>query len=76
MAKVKRTAKWHKLLTMEQLRHLAAMSHDGKVPSLARFTEWAASQKATRDHDDAQGRIGIEPCWTCKFIAQKLGLEV
>lgn len=76
MAKVKRTAKWHKLLTMEQLRHLAEMSHDGKVPTLARFTEWAAAQKETRDHLKAERIEGIEPCWTCKFIARKLGLEV
>lgn len=68
--KIRRTAAWHKKLSMDDLRHLAVMSHDGKVPTLARFKGWAAQQKKDR------GLFLSEPCWKCKFIAQKLGLEV
>ena len=70
LRKIRRTAKWMKKLTMKELRHLAETSHTGR-PSLIQL-------KLNREHQIKQkkaGPHGIEPCWDCRIIAHKLGLE-
>ncbi len=67
---MKRTAKWHKLMTMKELRHLAAHTAAGR-PTLRRL-------RANREHQKAlvwQGWAAREPCPTCHSMARKLGWE-
>lgn len=67
---MKRTAKWHKALTLSQLRHL----RDMKTLNLQKFIELRAWQDRKRKESLAKGHApGIaEPCWECREIARRL----
>lgn len=65
-----RTSKWMKKLTAKELQHLAEMSASGR-PTLASLkANRAHQQKMKQDAPESQ-----EPCWDCRHIAHKLGLE-
>lgn len=55
-----------KLLTKKEQRHLTEM----KVNSMAAFERTRAFQISQLTENS-----NIEPCFECKFIAQKLGLK-
>lgn len=64
---MKRTRKWHKKLTIRELRHLEdSMEGVPTLGGLIRNREFHLSQVAAGLQD---------PCHQCKMIAQKLGLE-
>jgi hypothetical protein len=67
---MKRTAKWHKALTLAQLRHL----RDMKVLNLDKFLELRAWQVKKRAEDELNGYMpGVaEPCFECCEIARRL----
>lgn len=78
MKKIKRTRKWHKPLTIKELRHLDEMG----ITSLRIAEKNFAEQKDMRE---AKGKYEYmkdfsagmkEPCWDCRAIAQKLGFPV
>ena len=60
-------ARWQSKLTKKELRHLQE-TIDGP-PTLALF-------KLNRDaHHRMKEETGNEPCYECRFIARKLGIE-
>ena len=59
--------KWEKKLTAAEVRHV----REECGGSLRSFKDQAAFLAKKRKEFPE-----IEPCWTCKFIARKLGLEV
>jgi hypothetical protein len=64
---MKRTRKWHKKLTIKELKHL---QDDANVTTLRGL-------KTTFDfHAEMRKRGGSDPCWTCRTIAIKLGFPV
>jgi hypothetical protein len=65
MKTVKRL-KWEKKLTAKEVRHIREWAGG----SLRSFAGHAAQLK-----EDRKITL-IEPCWECKMIARKLGLEV
>ena len=67
MMKTKRKSKWEKKLTLTEIKHLRENT-DG---TLRGAKESFRFQKVKRDKNPH-----IEPCWDCKFIAQKLGEAV
>lgn len=59
--------RWQKKLTKKEMKHLRETC-DGP-PTLAAL-------RRNREHQRQQkGESGIEPCWDCRLIAKKLGLE-
>jgi len=72
--KIRRTAKWHKRITLKQLKHIKENT-DG---TLAGVKKVLAYQKEKRDDAiRANDYPGItEPCWECKEIARRLGEPV
>ena len=67
MMKTKRKSKWEKVLTLTEIKHLRENT-DG---TLRGAKESFRFQKKLRDKTGS-----LEPCWDCKFIAQKLGEAV
>lgn len=67
---MKRTAKWMKGLTIKELKHLAEMSATGKPTLTSLKTNRAAQIKQKEENPN-----GLEPCWECRMIAGKVGLE-
>jgi len=65
--KTKRKSKWEKVLTLTEIKHLRENT-DG---TLRGAKESFRFQKKLRDKTGS-----LEPCWDCKFIAQKLGEAV
>jgi len=64
---MKRTRKWHKKLTMKEIRHVNEFC-GGTIRGLMENRE---RQKAHLiESPDAP-----EPCWDCRIIAKKLGVE-
>ena len=63
-------AKWQKPLTVAEIRHIREMG----CRTLAAFKRTAEQQKHQRIENDFDPRI--EPCWECRGIARKLGLDV
>lgn len=59
-----------KSLTKKEMKHLRSQ----KITTLSAFKDVAAEQKAKRDAPDFHQCN--EPCYECKNIARKLGLEV
>ena len=65
--------KWEKKLTVKELQHVREWG--GK--SLRGFIENRAVQAKLKAEDEIRFPGGNnEPCWECKIIARKLGLEV
>ncbi|MBU1248508.1 MAG: hypothetical protein KKB70_07410 [Proteobacteria bacterium] len=64
---------WKKKLTNRQLSHLKEMN----TPTLALFKSTRARQKESKAKALADGLMpGIaEPCFECREIAKRLGLE-
>lgn len=61
MEKIKRTAKWHKKLTIKELRHVKETTDSTTLKQFKRNREF-------------QKKENIK-CWECFSIAHKLGLE-
>jgi hypothetical protein len=59
--------KWQKKLTKTEMRHLKETI--GTRPTLEAFRNNRKGQLEFRGAGD------IEPCWDCRRIAQKLGIE-
>jgi hypothetical protein len=59
--------KWQKKLTKKELAHVKEWA-GGTLAGLKRTREFHRADLAA--HPD-----GPEPCWDCKIIARKLGLE-
>lgn len=57
-----------KTLSKREQKHLRTVAG---VRSLAQFRATAAEQARMREREPR-----LEPCWDCRAIAQKLGLEV
>lgn len=68
-------ATWKSKITKKELKHVRFACNG--TPTLKRFSKQRATQRRMRDKELAnKSRPGIaEPCWECKSIAQKLGLE-
>ena len=64
--KVKRTKKWHKKVTIKELRHILESTTTG---TLAQFKRNLDHQRAGDTWPD-----GTMSCWECHFIAKKLGI--
>jgi hypothetical protein len=64
---MKRARKWHKKLTMKEIRHVNEWC-GGTLGGLKRTRELQTADVAANP-----GRP--EPCWNCKEIARKLGIE-
>ena len=62
--KTKRKAKWEKVLTLTEIKHLRENT-DGTLRGAKATFQF---QKKLRDKTGS-----LEPCWDCKFIADKLG---
>ena len=56
---------WKNKLTTTELRHLA---EDADVTTLAEL------KRTLEEHAKWRVEGGIEPCWTCRRIGEKLGL--
>jgi len=65
--KTKRKAKWEKKLTLTEIKHLRENT-DGTLRGAKATFQF---QKKLRDKYPHR-----EPCWDCKFIADKLGEPV
>lgn len=67
--------KWQRKITKKEMKHLK--ENLGGYVTLDRFRDLRKSQRALRAEGDAKGYGPgtAEPCWTCKAIAQKLGIE-
>ena len=72
MMKTKRKSKWEKKLTLTEIKHLRENT-DG---TLRGAKETFQFQKKRREDWRKKHGTNIEPCWDCKFIAQKLGEPV
>ena len=69
--KTKRTRKWHKKLTLKELRHVLDSTTTG---SLAQFKRNLDPQREQdRKNNDLLGFVP-RACWECHFVAKKLGL--
>lgn len=67
---MKRTAKWMNKLTISELKHLAEVSDNGR-PTLAGLKRNRIYQLELKQiHNLPQ-----DPCYECRTIARKLGLE-
>jgi len=67
MPKTRRTRKWHKKLTLKELAHVNEWC-GGTLEGIKQARENQKRQKA--EVPDSS-----EPCWDCRTIAVKLGLE-
>ena len=65
--KTKRKAKWEKLLTLTEIKHLRETT-DGTLRGVKAVFKY---QKELRDK-----HLRNEPCWDCKMIAIKLNQPV
>ena len=59
---------WKDQLTQEELNHLEHTANVTTLEGCKRTFEFQAELR--------KGREEVEPCWECKFIAQKLGFPV
>ena len=58
--------KWQNKLTKKELKHIKDTTDSNTLLSF----------KANREHQlRLKEKDGREPCWECRFIAEKLGLE-
>ena len=62
----KNLPKWQKVLTANEIRHLREMM---ETVTLNGFKKLRNEQK------ELKAKWTTEPCWDCRFIAQKIGLE-
>lgn len=65
--KTKRRAKWEQKLTLKEIKHLRENS-DGTLKSVKKNFEGQAKIRL----QSRESGLGIEPCWTCRFIEAKL----
>jgi len=68
MSKTKRKAKWEKVLTLTEVKHLRENT-DGTLRSVK---ETFRKQQEMREHSIRAGFPFSEPCWDCKMIERKL----
>ena len=64
-------ATWQSKLTKKELQHVREWG--GRT--LAGFKHNRAVQLEMKARDEANGFRNTEPCWDCRTIARKLGLE-
>jgi hypothetical protein len=64
---MKRTRKWHKKLTMKEIRHVNEFC-GGTLQGIKNTRE---GQRLAR----IKSPTAAEPCWDCRMIARKLGIE-
>ena len=64
---MKRTRKWHKKLTMKEIRHVNEFC-GGTLAGIKIAREGQVAAASSRPN-------GMEPCWECRTIARKLGME-
>lgn len=63
---------WASKLSKKELQHLIEM----EITTLEKFKSTRRAQIARRDEQDKKfPKLNNEPCWECKMIARKLGLE-
>jgi hypothetical protein len=65
--------KWQKKLNKTQIAHL----REHGITTLESFKDVRTQQREARKFSDSQGLdpgVG-EPCWECKEIAERLGVE-
>ena len=62
---------WKNKLTKKELKHL---NKEANVHSLAAMIRTHKGQEKMRKGD--KYNASLEPCWTCKGIARKLGLPI
>ena len=62
-----------KVLTKAEIKHL---KEDVGVTTISGFKRTAMFHVEMRKENAERGYPDAEPCWTCKHIAIKLGLEV
>jgi len=62
---IKKRKTWKSKLNKKELKHLKEMGITNKASWLRNLEH----QKRLRDSG------GVEPCWDCRFIAEKLGME-
>ena len=66
--KTKRKAKWEKLLTLTEIKHLREMTN-GTLKGAKFNFRFQKTQRESNPRDS-------EPCWDCKTIARKLNQPV
>jgi len=59
--------KWQNKLKKNELKHLREMG----ITTLHQFQKTINKQQKIRNKD---GKDGIEPCWDCRLIMQKLDM--
>ena len=67
--KIKRTRRWHKRLTIRQLRHIIETTQTG---SLAQFKRNLEHQIATDLKQEQDGLTSFKMGWECHYIAKRL----
>tara|TARA_R110000851_G_scaffold129609_1_gene262670 strand:+ start:360 stop:602 length:243 start_codon:yes stop_codon:yes gene_type:complete len=68
MKQTKRKAKWEKVLTLTEIKHLRENT-DGTLKSIK---ENFRKQQEMRKRNIREGFPFNEPCWDCRFIEAKL----
>ena len=69
--KIKRTRKWHKKLTIAELRHVHESTTSGTMAEI-KCNATAIRQWKLEQEQRGEQYAGI--CWDCLSIARKLGL--
>jgi hypothetical protein len=60
-------------LTKKEMKHLRVVAG---CRTLSQFKRTAGAQAEQRKRQTFELSPLLEPCWECRFIAKKLGLEV
>ena len=64
--------KWQKKITKKEMKHLKKWcTGNVTLTGISRTFAAQAKTRAENNNDPA-----LEPCWECKWIANKLGFEV
>lgn len=67
--------KWQKKLTRKQTAHVREwMTPDGVTPTLSAIRRTRIAQADIARMREGMGLVG-EPCWDCRDVAVRLGLE-
>jgi hypothetical protein len=63
--------RWQDKLTEEELKHVKEWCGG----TLDAFKKNRVVQLEIKNRNTAQGYLNTEPCWICRRIAKKLGIE-
>jgi hypothetical protein len=58
--------RWQKKLTKKELKHIKETTNRGTLSEFKSNREAQIAQKLS---------LNMEPCWECRIIASKLGIE-